>query len=192
MTWQTGKPIRETRREVVRAADTLRLSARAADLLAGERVSTETTPGGRPLWAFTHRRPIGVVAAITPFNAPLNLLAHKLGPSIIGGNATIVKPASAAPLTAVQLVELAIEAGCPPESVNVLIGRADLGLSLVSHPDVRAITFTGGARAAREIWAAAPLKRLVMELGGNSANVLFDDADLELAAGECVPGLVLQ
>ena len=115
MTWQTGKPIRETRREVVRAADTLRLSARAADLLAGEQIPTDTTPGGRPLWAFSHRRPIGVVAAITPFNAPLNLLAHKLGPSIIGGNATIVKPASAAPLTAVQLVELAIEAGCPPD-----------------------------------------------------------------------------
>ena len=188
MTWQTGKPIRETRREVVRAADTLRLSARAADLLAGEQISTDTTPGGRPLWAFSHRRPIGVVAAITPFNAPLNLLAHKLGPSIIGGNATIVKPASAAPLTAVQLVELAIEAGCPPESVNVLVGPAALGLSLVSHPDVRAITFTGGARAAREIWAAAPLKRLVMELGGNSANILFEDADLELAAGECVRG----
>ena len=188
MTWQTGKPIRETRREVVRAADTLRLSARAADLLAGEQIATDTTPGGRPLWAFSHRRPIGVVAAITPFNAPLNLLAHKLGPSIIGGNATIVKPASAAPLTAVQLVELAIEAGCPPESANVLVGPAAIGLSLVSHPDVRAVTFTGGARAAREIWAAAPLKRLVMELGGNSANVLFDDADLELAAGECVRG----
>lgn len=188
MTWQTGKPIRETRREVVRAADTLRLSARAADLLAGEQISTDTTPGGRPLWAFSHRRPIGVVAAITPFNAPLNLLAHKLGPSIIGGNATIVKPASAAPLTAVQLVELAIEAGCPPDTVNVLVGPAALGLSLVSHPGVRAITFTGGARAAREIWAGAPLKRLVMELGGNSANILFDDADLELAAGECVRG----
>ena len=188
MTWQTGKPIRETRREVVRAADTLRLSARAADLLAGEQIATDTTPGGRPLWAFSHRRPIGVVAAITPFNAPLNLLAHKLGPSIIGGNATIVKPASVAPLTAVQLVELAIEAGCPPDSVNVLVGPAALGLALVSHPDVRAVTFTGGARAAREIWAGAPLKRLVMELGGNSANILFDDADLELAAGECVRG----
>jgi len=188
MTWQTGKPIRETRREVVRAADTLRLSARAADLLVGEQIATDTTPGGRRLWAFTHRRPIGVVVAITPFNAPLNLLAHKLGPSIIGGNATIVKPASAAPLTAVQLVELAIEAGCPPESVNVLIGPAALGLSLVSHPDVRAITFTGGARAAREIWGAAPLKRLVMELGGNSANLVFDDADLELTADECVRG----
>ena len=188
MTWQTGKPIRETRREVVRAADTLRLSARAADLLVGEQIATDTTPGGRRLWAFTHRRPIGVVVAITPFNAPLNLLAHKFGPSIIGGNATIVKPASAAPLTAVQLVELAIEAGCPPESVNVLIGPAALGLSLVSHPDVRAITFTGGARAAREIWGAAPLKRLVMELGGNSANLVFDDADLELTADECVRG----
>ena len=192
MTWQTGKPIRETRREVVRAADTLRLSARAADLLAGEQIPTDTTPGGRPLWAFSHRRPIGVVAAITPFNAPLNLLAHKLGPSIIGGNATIVKPASAAPLTAVQLVELAIEAGCPPDAVNVLVGPAAVGLSLVAHPDVRAITFTGGARAAREIWRAAPLKRMVMELGGNSANIIFDDADLDLAAERMRSRLVLQ
>jgi acyl-CoA reductase-like NAD-dependent aldehyde dehydrogenase len=188
MTWQTGKPIRETRREVVRTIDTLRLSARAADLLAGEQIPTDTTPGGRPLWAFSHRRPVGVVVAITPFNAPLNLLAHKLGPSIIGGNATIVKPASAAPLTAIQLVELAIEAGCSPDSVNVLVGSAAVGLALVADPRVHAVTFTGGARAAREIWAAAPLKRMVMELGGNSANVLFDDADLDLAADECVRG----
>jgi acyl-CoA reductase-like NAD-dependent aldehyde dehydrogenase len=188
MTWQTGKPIRETRREVVRTVDTLRLSARAADLLGGEQILTDTTPGGMSLWAFTHRRPIGVVAAITPFNAPLNLLAHKLGPSIVGGNATIVKPASAAPLTAVQLVELAIEAGCPPEMVSVLVGPAAVGLALAAAPGVGAITFTGGRHAAEEIWRAAPLKRVVMELGGNSANVIFDDADLELAADECVRG----
>jgi glyceraldehyde-3-phosphate dehydrogenase (NADP+) len=188
MTWQTGKPIRETRREVVRAVDTLRLSARAADLLAGEQIQTDTTPGGQALWAFTHRRPVGVVAAITPFNAPLNLLVHKVGPSIIGGNATIVKPASAAPITAVQLAELAIEAGCPPEAISVLVGPAAVGLALAAHPDVRAITFTGGRRAAHEIWRAAPLKRFVMELGGNSANVIFDDADLDLAATECARG----
>jgi acyl-CoA reductase-like NAD-dependent aldehyde dehydrogenase len=188
MTWQTGKPIRETRREVARSVDTLRLSARAADLLAGEQIATDTTPGGRPLWAFTHRRPVGVVAAITPFNAPLNLLAHKLGPSIIGGNATVVKPPSAAPLTAVQLVELAIEAGWPAEAVNVLVGPSAVGLALAADPEVRAVTFTGGAQAAKAIWRAAPLKRMVMELGGNSANIVFDDADLELAADECVRG----
>jgi acyl-CoA reductase-like NAD-dependent aldehyde dehydrogenase len=188
MTWQTGKPIRETRREVVRAADTLRLSTRAAELLAGEQIPTDTTPGGTPLWAFTHRRPVGVVAAITPFNAPLNLLAHKVGPSIVGGNATVVKPASAAPITAVQLAELAIEAGCPPEAINVLVGPAAIGLALVAQPGIGAITFTGSARAAEEIWRAAPLKRMVMELGGNSANVIFEDADLDLAAAECVRG----
>ena len=188
MTWQTGKPIRETRREVVRAVDTLRLSARAADLLTGEQIQTDTTPGGQPLWAFTHRRPVGVVAAITPFNAPLNLLVHKVGPSIIGGNATIVKPASAAPVTAVQVAELAIEAGLPPEAISVLVGPAAVGLALAANPGVQAITFTGGRRAAQEIWRAAPLKRIVMELGGNSANVIFDDADLDLAAAECVRG----
>ncbi len=188
MTWQTGKPIRETRREVVRAIDTLHLSARAADLLAGEQVPTDTTPGGHPLWAFTHRRPVGVVAAITPFNAPLNLLMHKIGPSIVGGNATIVKPASAAPITAVQIAELAIEAGCPPDAINVLVGPASVGLALAAHPSVRAITFTGGGAAAQAIWSAAPLKRMVMELGGNSANLIFDDADLDLAAAECVRG----
>ncbi len=188
MTWQTGKPLRETRRETVRAADTLRVSARAAELLAGEQVLTDTTPAGEGLWAYTHRRPVGVVVAITPFNAPLNLLAHKLGPALIGGNAVVVKPASAAPVTAAQLVELALEAGAPPEGIGLLIGSSDVALALVSHEDVAAITFTGGRTAAEAIWHAAPMKKLVLELGGNSANVIFEDADLAAAARACVRG----
>ncbi len=188
MTWQTGKPLRETRRETVRAADTLRVSARAAELLAGEQVLTDTTPAGERLWAYTHRRPVGVVVAITPFNAPLNLLAHKLGPALIGGNAVIIKPASAAPVTAAQLVELALEVGVPPDAVGLLIGPSSIGLALASHPRVAAITFTGGRAAAEMIWHAAPMKKLVLELGGNSANVIFQDADLAQAARACVKG----
>ncbi len=188
MTWQTGKPLRETTRETVRAADTLRVSARAAELLAGEQILTDTTPAGEGLWAYTHRRPVGVVAAITPFNAPLNLLAHKLGPALVGGNAVVVKPASAAPVTAAQLIELALEAGAPPEAVGLLIGPSPVALALVSHPRVAAVTFTGGRAAAEAIWHAAPMKKLVLELGGNSANIVFDDADLGSAAVACVKG----
>ena len=188
MTWQTGKPLRETRRETVRAADTLRVSARAAELLAGEQVLTDTTPAGESLWAYTHRRPVGVVVAITPFNAPLNLLAHKVGPALVGGNGVVVKPASAAPVTAAQLVELALEAGVPPEAVGLLICPPQVGLVLVSHPGIAAVTFTGGRAAAEAIWHAAPMKKLVLELGGNSANVIFDDADLGSAARACVKG----
>ncbi len=188
ITWQTGKPLRETRREAARAADTLRVSARAAELLAGEQVLTDTTPAGQRLWAYTHRRPLGIVAAITPFNAPLNLLAHKLGPALIGGNAVIVKPASAAPVTAAQLVELSLAAGAPPEAVGLVIGPGEVGLGLVAHPRVAAVTFTGGRAAAEAIWHAGPMKRLVLELGGNSANIIFDDADLPAAATECVRG----
>ncbi len=188
MTWQTGKPLRETRRETARAADTLRFSARAAELLAGEQVLTDTTPAGQSLWAYTHRRPLGIVVAITPFNAPLNLLAHKLGPALVGGNAIIVKPASAAPVTAAQLVELSLAAGVPPEAVGLVIGTADLALALVGSPRVAAVTFTGGRVAAEAIWHAAPMKRLVLELGGNSANIIFDDADLPAAVAECVRG----
>jgi len=188
MTWQTGKPIRETRREVERATDTLRVSARAAELLAGEQILTDTTPHGQPLWAYTHRRPIGVVVAITPYNAPLNLLAHKLGPALIGGNAIIVRPSSATPVTAAQLVHLALEAGVPNEAVAVVIGPSEVALALTGHPAVAGVTFTGGRQAAEAIWHAAPMKRVVRELGGNSANVIFDDADVALVVAECVRG----
>lgn len=188
MTWQTGKPIRETRREVARAAETLRLAGRAADLLRGRQVLTDTTPGGAPLWAFTHRRPIGVVAAITPANAPLNLLAHKLGPGLVAGNAVIAKPAPATSVVSIQLAEIALEAGAPPEAVQVLTGDGEPARRLAQDPRVGVVSFTGGTVAGRALWQAAPFKRIIMELGGNSANLVLRDADVDRAAAACVRG----
>lgn len=188
MTWQTGKPIRETRRETVRTTDTLRLAGRAADLLRGRQVLTDTTPAGQPLWAFTHRRPVGVVAAIPPSNAPLNLLAHKLAPGLVAGNAVVVKPAPAASVVSLQLAELAIEAGAPPDAVQVLTGDAEPALRLARDKRVGALSFTGGAVAGESLWQAAPFKRIIMELGGNSANLILGDADIAAAAQACFRG----
>jgi glyceraldehyde-3-phosphate dehydrogenase (NADP+) len=187
-TWSTGKPIKETTREAQRTGDTLRLAARAADLLQGRQVLTDTTPAGSPVWGFTHRRPIGIVAAIAPSNAPLNLLAHKLGPALIAGNAVIAKPAPQTTLTGLQLVELAHEAGVPLEACQILVGDAEPALALAADARVGAITFTGGPTAGRALWSAAPFKRVIMELGGNSANLVLADADLEHAARELARG----
>ncbi len=188
MTWQTGKPIRETRREATRSAGTLRLAGRSADLLRGRQVLTDTAAGGAPLWAFTHRRPLGVIAAIPPSNAPLNLLAHKLGPGLVAGNAVVVKPAPQTTVVSLLLAELALEAGAPATAVQVLAGGAEPALFLARDARVKGLTFTGGAVAGESLWKAAPFKRLIMELGGNSANLVLHDADVPSAAEHCFRG----
>jgi acyl-CoA reductase-like NAD-dependent aldehyde dehydrogenase len=188
MTWQTGKPIRETRREAERAVDTLLLTARSADALAGRQVLTDLTPAGAPLWAYTHRRPLGVVAAITPYNAPLNLLAHKLGPALLAGNSVVIKPAPATSVVTGQLVEIALEAGVPEEALQLLPGEAEPAIRIARDPRVRGVTFTGGPIAARAIWRASVAKHVIMELGGNSANLVFDDAEIGTAGRELARG----
>lgn len=179
---ELGKPIRDTRGELVRVAETFTIAAHTARSLGGEVWPAEGWRRGAGTTAITIQVPVGIVVAITPFNAPLNLLAHKLAASFAAGNTTIVKPAPQAPASAMRLIEVILQAGFPVEAVQLLQGGAELGASLVSLPEVRAVAFTGSVAAGRAVAQAAGPKRLVLELGGNAATIVCADADIEEAA----------
>jgi acyl-CoA reductase-like NAD-dependent aldehyde dehydrogenase len=185
---EAGKTIRQARKEVARAAHTLRLSADEARRNAGEVIPFDSFPGteGRRGW-FT-REPLGLVVAITPYNDPLNLVAHKLGPAIAAGNAVLLKPAAPTMRTAQLFVDLLVEAGLPAAAVTVVQGDAEVGRALVSARAVRLVSFTGGFTTAEAISAAAGVKRLAMELGGNAPVLVFPDADFDKAVEACVSG----
>ncbi len=187
-TRSTGKVIKDTLREARRVPWTLRSSATAVETLEGELYRSDFMPGGEQVSAFSIRQPVGLVAAITPFNAPINLVAHKLGPGFAAGNTMVVKPASAARLPALRLVEILHEAGLPPGFINVLPGGPEIGQALIQHPDIRMVTFTGGRAAGEAILANAGVKRVVLELGGNSPNLVHHDANLTLAVEQCLRG----
>ena len=189
ITIETGKPIRAARREVARAVNTLRLSAEEAVRLVGETIAFDSVPGSEARAGHYVYEPVGVVVAITPFNDPLNLVCHKLGPAFAAGNAVILKPAEKAPLVAIMLARLLLAAGLPAEALCVLTGRgSDYGDALTGHPDVAMVSFTGGARVGAAICRAAGIKRLAMELGGNGPVIVMDDADIDRAAAACAAG----
>jgi acyl-CoA reductase-like NAD-dependent aldehyde dehydrogenase len=186
---EVGKTIREARLEVSRAASTLALSADEARRLSGEVVPFDAVPAGRDRVGFWVRVPVGVVVAVTPFNFPLTLAAHKVGPAIAAGNSVVLKPATATPLTDLRLGSILCEAGLPGEALSVLTGSgAAVGDALVSHSLPRMVTFTGSAEVGKTIAARAGLKRLAMELGSNSAVIVTDRCDVEDAAARCVRG----
>lgn len=186
---ESGKPLREARAEVERALSTLFFSAEEAHRLAGEEVPMDAAPAGAGRMAMFIREPIGVIAAITPFNFPLNLSMHKIGPALAAGNAVIHKPASATPVTALLLARLFLDAGLPPGALNVVTGPGGaVGDFLVEHPDIRMVTFTGSAEVGLRIRSRAGMKRVTLELGNNSAVILCADAGLEDAVSRCVPG----
>ncbi|WP_448140211.1 aldehyde dehydrogenase family protein [Sphingopyxis fribergensis] len=189
ITTETGKPIRGARREVARAVNTLRLSAEEAVRLAGETIAFDSFPGGEARAGHFVYEPVGVIAAITPFNDPLNLACHKLGPAFAAGNAVVLKPAEQAPLVAIMLARLLLAAGLPEEALCLLTGRgSDFGDALTGHADVAMVSFTGGVRVGESICRAAGIKRLAMELGGNGPVIVMDDADVETAAAACASG----
>jgi acyl-CoA reductase-like NAD-dependent aldehyde dehydrogenase len=180
---ETGKPIKEARFEVDRATQTLMAAAIAARELTGITVPME----GR--MAMTVRDPLGVIGAITPWNVPLNLALHKVASAIASGNTVVHKPSEITPVSALRLAELFAEAGCPRGAYNVVTGDgASLGQALVRDSRVRMITFTGSVEVGREIRANAGLKRVTLELGGNSPVIIERDADLELATARCLQG----
>ena len=180
---EEGKVLAEGRIEAGRAMETLDLSADAARDLHGETVPLDATPGGVGKLGFTLRVPCGIVAAITPFNFPLNLVAHKIGPAIAGGNAVLLKPASDTPLSALKLVELLLEAGLPEEAIACVTGPGgELGGAICADSRVRKISFTGSAEVGEAITRAAGLKRVTMELGSNSPVIVLDDADVAKVA----------
>lgn len=188
ITKETGKVITASRLEIDRAVFTLRLSAEEAGRLAGEEVRLDRAPGSENRVGFTTREPVGVVACITPFNAPFNLICHKAGPAIAAGNAVVIKPAPQAPLTGLMFGEILLEAGMPPKAVNIVHGGADVGRKIVSDPRVNFIAFTGSARVGEEIAAAAGFKKLMLELGSNAGVYVHGDARLDVAARRLVAG----
>jgi acyl-CoA reductase-like NAD-dependent aldehyde dehydrogenase len=165
----------------------MELSAEEAKRLGGELLPLDGAPGAAGKLAFTMRVPCGVVVAITPFNFPLNLVCHKVGPALAGGNAVILKPASDTPLSALKLVEILLEAGLPKSAIACLVGSGgELGKALCGDERVRKISFTGSVEVGKQICEVAGLKRVTMELGSNSPLVVLPDADLNKVADAVV------
>jgi acyl-CoA reductase-like NAD-dependent aldehyde dehydrogenase len=187
--YETGKPIREARLEVDRSQQTLIASADAARNLRGEVIPMEAAPIGKGRWAMTVREPLGVVAAITPFNFPLNLALHKIGPALAAGNSVIHKPSGNTPLSALRLARLVQEAGAPAGAYNVVTGPGGkLGPALITDPRVAMITFTGSVPVGEQIRAQTGLRRVTLELGSNSSVILEPDCDLDTIIPRCVTG----
>jgi acyl-CoA reductase-like NAD-dependent aldehyde dehydrogenase len=183
ITLEEGKAIAEGRFEVDRAVQTLMLSAEEARRIHGETIPLDASPGGEGKMGFTLRVPCGVVVAISPFNFPLNLVVHKVGPAIAAGNAVIIKPPSNTPLSALKLTELLLECGLPPEAISCLTGPgAELGDALCRDQRVRKITFTGSVPVGEHICRTAGIKKVTMELGSNSPIIVMPDADLDKVA----------
>lgn len=182
---EAGKPLRTARGEVERAVGTLRFSAVEARTLAGEMVPVDASPAGEGRVGFALRVPIGVVAAITPFNFPLNLVAHKVAPAIAAGCPVVLKPAPQTPLTALAFVDLLVAAGLPPDWVGVVTdsGR-EAGQALVAHAVPAQVSFTGSVDVGWAIAAAAPRKRVELELGSNAPVIVDLDADVPAAAAK--------
>jgi acyl-CoA reductase-like NAD-dependent aldehyde dehydrogenase len=185
---EVGKTIRQATKEVMRCVNTLRLSADEARRGAGEVIPFDAHEGSENRKGWFTREPLGIIVAITPYNDPLNLAAHKLGPAIAGGNAVILKPSELAPLSALRLVACMEAAGLPPGVVSVATGGAALGQALVSSREVRMISFTGGFATGEKIARAAGLKKLAMDLGGNAPVIVLGDCDLEDAVASCIGG----
>jgi|SRR5579884_2281395 len=180
---EAGKPMKAARVEAARAVETYTHAAAAALTLTGETVPMDAGPSGVGKLAFTLRVPIGVVGAITPFNFPLNLVAHKLAPALAAGCAVVLKPAPGTPLTALLLAELTEGAGLPPGWLNVVCGPAEeIGEVLVTDERVKALTFTGSGPVGWSLRQRAPRKRVLLELGNVTPLIVAADADLGAAA----------
>ena len=180
---EAGKPMKAARVEARRAMSTYTFAAVEARKLAGEMVPMDASQAGEGKLAFTLRRPIGVVGAISPFNFPLNLVAHKFAPALAAGCAVVLKPASQTPLSALLLAELETEAGLPPGWLNVLVGPAsEIGDVLIEDERVKALTFTGSGAVGWKLAERAPKKRVKLELGNATPVIIAEDADIETAA----------
>src|SRR5437016_492542 len=180
---EAGKPMKAARVEARRAMSTYTFAAVEARKLAGEMVPMDASQAGEGQLAFTLRRPIGIIGAISPFNFPLNLVAHKLAPALAAGCAVVLKPASQTPLSALLLAEFETEAGLPPGWLNVLVGPAsEIGDVLIEDERVRALTFTGSGAVGWKLAERAPKKRVNLELGNATPVIIAVDADIDAAA----------
>lgn len=184
---EAGKAWKYSAGEVARAVETFQFSAEEAKRVHGETVPMDASTAGEGRMGFYLRCPVGVVSAITPFNFPLNLVAHKVGPALAAGCAIVLKPASTTPLTAIRLAEILEEAGVPPGVFNVVVGSGGtVGEWLTTDPRIAKISFTGSPPVGEAIIRKAGLKKVTMELGNNSGTIIEPDADLGAAIPRCV------
>lgn len=186
MTLQSGKTIGESRTEVTRSISTISISAEEAKRIGGEVIPMDAVAPGVGKLGFTVRVPMGVVAGISPFNAPLNTICHKLGPALAGGNTLVVKPHPQGAGLATLLAQACLDAGIPAGAFNVVHGGPEVGRALTTHPLVAVVNFTGSGAVADRIIRDIGLKRTLLELGGNAPTIVCADANLAKAVPQCV------
>ncbi len=186
---EAGKPRRYATGEVDRAIQTIRFAAEEAKRIHGETVPMDAARGSENRRGFFIRQPLGVVAAITPFNFPLNLVCHKIAPALAAGNTVVLKPASATPLSSLKLGELLLAAGLPARAINIVTGPGStVGMALVRDARVQMVTFTGSAPVGETIKAESGLKRVALELGSNSGAIIDETCNLDAALRSCLVG----
>jgi len=189
ITDEVGKPIAFARVEVERCVETVTLAAETMRTMHGETINTDAMESGKKTMSFFRREAAGVVVAITPFNFPLNLVAHKLAPALVAGNTVVLKPTPEAPLTAYKFAKLFIESEFAiPDALSVVYGDAEVGSALITSDIPRVISFTGSVPVGKIITKNAGIKKVSLELGGNAATYIDKSADLDLAAQRCTLG----
>jgi len=189
ITDEVGKPITFARVEVERCIETITLCAETMRTMHGETINTDAMDSGKKTMSFFRREPVGVVVAITPFNFPLNLVAHKLGPALVAGNTVVLKPTPEAPLTSYKFAKLFIESEYAiKDALSVVYGDAEVGSALISSDIPRVISFTGSVPVGNIITKNSGIKKIGLELGGNAATFIEKSADLALAAQRCALG----
>jgi acyl-CoA reductase-like NAD-dependent aldehyde dehydrogenase len=184
-----GKCLRDANGELDRAVEILTVSAEEATRIPGDAIPLDGLPLGEgDRLAFTIRQPVGVIAAIGPFNAPIHVIAHKLGPAFAAGNAVVCKPALQGSAVTAMLARIFYDAGLPPQALQLVVGSgSQIGDQLVSHPGIDLVTFTGSGRVGEAIVRRAGLRRVILELGGNAGVIIHEDADWEKAIAACIP-----
>ena len=188
MALEAGKPLKAARAEVERAVFTFTVASQEAVRIGGEYLPMDLQPPTAGRWAMVRRYPVGPIAAITPFNFPLNLVAHKIAPAIACGCTVVLKPAPQTPITALLLAEIVQKAGWPAGGLNVLPLSNEDAAALISDDRLKLLTFTGSSGVGWQLKAKAGKKKVVLELGGNAAVIIHSDADLDRAADRCVAG----
>ena len=185
---EAGKPLKAARVEVERAAMTMSVAAAETLRIGGEYLPLDLLPGAQGRWALVRRFPLGAILSISPFNFPLNLVAHKWGPAMAAGNSLVHKPATKTPISSLLLAEIAVECGWPAEALNVLPMAAAQAEQLVSDDRLKMLTFTGSPAVGWPLKSRAGKKRVTLELGGNAGVIVHEDADLTYAVDRCLFG----
>ncbi|MBP1934555.1 aldehyde dehydrogenase family protein [Ammoniphilus resinae] len=181
MAVESGITLKDAYGEIARAVQTFILSAEESKRITGEVLPVKANPGMENRLAFTIQVPVGVVGAITPFNAPFNNVIHKVAPAIAAGNAVVLKPSTATPQSALEVLSILLDAGNPKELIQVIFGEIETGEAMLTHPGINFYTFTGSTRVGEVVKTKTGLRRVALELGNNSATIVCEDANLDVA-----------